>query len=205
MYKIFINPLKMDIPKIEKVFWGIYFFSITVLIFEIIFTLITGSRFLFIPDADIREFFYTYFLYTSIMVLFLIGTIVYTNLVIECKKKGILNFSYLQFLKNKSWQNTSTSPFHLKIASGLTCGSLFLLVFFYIARGFDLIFYFTLDLMPNLKTIKYNLNLFFLTFALSASFISHSRFNDWIEKKKSSLIYLCLALTLFLCFLTFYY
>ena len=204
MYTIFLNPLKMDIPKKEKLFWGIYFFSITVLIFEIIFTLVTGSRFLFTPNMDSFTDKKTFF-YSSIMGFFILGTILYSTLVLEYNANGKHNFSYLQYFKNKGWKNTSKLPFHLKIANGLTCGSLFLLVIIYVARGFDLIFYFTLDLMPNLKTIKYNLNLFSLTIALSASLISISRFSDWIEKNKSSMTYLCLALTLSLCFLTFYY
>lgn len=194
----------MDIPKMEKVIWGIYFFSIAILIFEITFTLVTGSRLLFTPDINVFTDKKTFF-YTSIGIIYILGTIAYTVIVYEYNFKGKRNFSYLQYFKNKEWQKTRKLTLHLRIATGLTCSLLFLLLLLYVVRGFNSTFYYALDLFPNLESIKFNLNLLFNPIALSTSIIAISLFGEWFEKKKPSVTYLCLGITLSLCYLTFYY
>lgn len=204
MYKIFLIPFKMDIPKKEKVFLGIYFFSIVILIFEITFTFVTGSRLLFTPGinefTDKKTFFYT-----SIGLFYILGTIACSIIVYEYNFKGKRNFSYLQYIKNKEWQKTRKLTLHLRIAGGLTCSLLFLLLLLYVVRGFNSTFYYVLELFPNLESIKFNLNLLFNPVALSASIIAISLFGEWFEKKKPYVTYLCLGITLSLCYLTFYY
>lgn len=175
--------------NLSKWLWRFYLFSIAVILFEIIFTLATGSGSLLTSPTGTEA---GHWVYSFIGLYFFLGTIIYVPSIFPYNTKKRQTSNVPKIIANKDTPKTLGEEF-------LFVGSwALILIMFYVGVRLFLMFKNVFDLFPYLKLVEKNLNLIFITISMQSGTAVSLIVRYWLEKKKPMATYLCFLSVLFI-------